>query len=149
MMKAAIFKILGTQTIDSDSDTVELVTRGKIGRKGEELLLCYEENEASGMAGAKTYLHVRSNGTLSVKRSGAVESNLIIEKNKKNISFYPAPQGAIVLEVYGESVENELNEQGGRLTATYTLSSEGQLVSRNTIQIDVTIQEEEPLCPLS
>lgn len=148
MMKQAIFTIKGTQRVDGDCDTVEFVTQGRIGRRGEELLLSYEEGQGSGFEGVKTHLHVRSDGTLTVKRSGAVESTLIIQKNQKNISFYPAPQGVLALEIFGESVEHKLNEKGGRLSATYTLSNEGRLISRNTIEIDVTVQEEETKCPL-
>ena len=142
MMQNAVITIKGTQTADGDSDTVELVTRGRFGRRDGDWLLCYEENESSGMNGVQTQIHVRQDGTVTVKRSGAAESRLVIAKGQKNICFYPAPQGSLALEVFGESVENGLTETGGRLFVRYTLSSEGRQISWNTVEIRAVRQEE-------
>ncbi|MBR7071277.1 MAG: DUF1934 domain-containing protein [Clostridia bacterium] len=149
MMYDAVFTIIGTQMMDGERDTIESVTVGRFGERNGEWLLCYEEPESFGMAGVQTKIYVKQDGTVSVLRDGAAASRLVIQQGKKNICFYPAPQGQLALETVGETVENRLNETGGRFFAGYILASQGRLLSQNTIEIRVARQEDKKTCQLS
>ena len=44
--------------------------------------------------------------------------------------------------IFGEKIENNLTEQGGKLYMSYTIDSNLQLVSRNVVEINVREVEE-------
>ncbi len=135
-MKNVIIDIKGTQGIDGDSDTVELSTLGTLSEKDGKFLISYEENKTVKNESVKTLVKTED-GRVTMIRSGALDSRLIIEKGRRNTCFYSVPQGELVLGIFGEEIENKLNENGGKLTMSYTIDIENSLVSKNTVEISV------------
>lgn len=135
-MKNVIIDIKGTQGIDGESDIIELSTLGKLSEKDGRFLISYEESETLKDHTVKTLLKTENNKVTMI-RSGGMESRLVIEKGRRNTCFYSIPQGEIVLGIFGESIENSLNENGGSLKMSYTIDLENSLLSRNTVEISV------------
>ncbi len=135
-MKNVIIDIKGTQGIDGDSDTVELSTLGTLSEKDGKFLISYEENKTVKNESVKTLVKTED-GRVTMIRSGALDSRLIIEKGRRNTCFYSVPQGELVLGIFGEEIENNLNENGGKLLMSYTIDIENSLVSKNTVEISV------------
>ena len=135
-MKNVIIDIKGTQGIDGDSDIVELSTLGTLSEKDGKFLITYEENKTVKNESVKTLVKTEDDRVTMI-RSGALDSRLIIEKGRRNTCFYSVPQGELVLGIFGEEIENNLNENGGKLTMSYTIDIENSLVSKNTVEISV------------
>ncbi len=135
-MKQVIIDIKGTQGIDGDSDVIELSTLGTLSEKDGKFLITYEENKTIKDQTVKTLVKTED-GKVTMIRTGGIDSRLIIEKGRRNTCFYSVPQGELVLGVFGEEIENNLSENGGRLSMSYTIDIENSLLSKNTVEISV------------
>lgn len=136
-MKEVLIKITGTQGLDGDTDSVELTTVGKLGIKEGQFWLTYDESEMLGVKGIKTSLMVKDDNTVILKRSGGYTSRLVVEEGVRNSCFYSTPHGDLVIGIFGESVSHNLTDEGGTLNMSYTIDSNLQLISRNTVEISV------------
>lgn len=135
-MKDVIINIKGTQTDDKDSDVIEFTTLGKFGERDGKYMVVYEENQTLEGALVKTTLKTENN-RIVMNRSGAIDSKLVIEKGRRNRCFYSIPQGELVLGIFGESIVNNLNKNGGDLSMCYTIDIDNGLISRNTVEISI------------
>ena len=132
-----MIKITGTQGLDGDTDSVELTTVGKMGVKDGQFLLTYDESEMLGVKGVKTSLMVKDEDTVVLKRSGGYASRLVVQKGVRNSCFYSTPHGDLVIGIFGENVSHNLTDSGGTLNMSYTIDSNLQLISRNSVEISV------------
>lgn len=137
MMKDVIIKIAGTQGADGDENTIELTTEARYGFKDSEALISYDEGEMLGVKGVKTLLHYKAPDTVILKRSGALESRLIIQKNKKNCCKYDTGYGELLIDIIGEEIESSLNENGGSFYMSYSIDAGNRLLSKNRIKITI------------
>lgn len=135
-MKDVLINIKGTQSNDTDSDIIEFTTLGKLAERDGKYMLTYEENKTIEGSTVKTTLKADEN-RITMNRSGAIESKMIIESGKRNKCFYSIPQGEIVIGIFGEYIKNDLKQDGGELKMSYTVDIDNGLISRNTIEISV------------
>lgn len=135
-MKDVIINIKGTQSNDTDSDVIEFTTLGKFGERDGKYMVVYEENQTLEGALIKTTLKTEDN-RIVMNRSGAIDSKLVIEKGRRNRCFYSIPQGELVLGIFGESIINKLNKNGGELSMCYTIDIYNGFLSRNTVEISI------------
>ena len=66
-----------------------------------------------------------------------MESRLVVEEGKRSTCYYNTPQGELLIGIFGESVKTELNSGGGKIHMKYTIDSNLNLISRNTVDISV------------
>lgn len=135
-MNDFIIEIKGTQGIDEQSDVIELSTVGTLSEKDGKFLITYEENKTLEEKNVKTKVLTENNKVIML-RSGGIDSRMVIEKGKRNTCFYAIPQGELVLGIFGEEIENNLNKNGGKLSMSYTIDIENSLVSQNKVEISI------------
>lgn len=138
MMKDVIINIKGSQKDDSNSDSIEITTLGRFGERDGGYYLSYDESDMLGVKGVKTSLYVKSDGSVILQRTGGLESRLVIVKDKRNTCYYSIPQGELSIGIFGEKVENNLTSNGGSLSVQYTIDSNLNFISRNTVNISVS-----------
>ena len=61
-MKDVLIKLISTQNDGEDSESTELITRGKFGREKDGYIIEYDETEATGYAGSKTKIKAFDSG---------------------------------------------------------------------------------------
>ncbi len=135
----AIITIVGTQTVDGETDTVELTTDGTLEKTADGWDIHYDESETTGLADTVTTVHILENKVL-LERTGANASFLVLERNKRHHSNYNTPYGVIDLGTYATELTCDLTERGGTLAFAYTLGFNGSINSEHTVHI--TIREE-------
>ena len=135
----AIIKIVGTQKVDEQTDTVELTTQGTLTKTDEGWDIHYEESESTGMEGTATTVHVSENKVI-LERTGTNAGFLVLEKHRRHHSNYNTPYGAIALGTYATALEHDLSSIGGELYFAYTLGFNGSVNSEHTVHI--TIRED-------
>lgn len=138
MIKDVLINIKGVQGIDDESDTIEFISEGRFGFKDGEYFISYDE---SGMLDSgetvKTKIHINSSDSVVLQRSGSIKSRMLIEKNKRNTTFYATPFGELLIGVFGEEIDYNLSENGGEINLKYTIDSDLRLVSRNYVNIKI------------
>ena len=136
-MKNGLIEIKGTQTVDGNSENIEMTTVGKMYIKDGLWRLIYRENSDDLAASSVTTLAVDAFGAVSLDRSGSADSHMTVQKGKRHMSLYTMGPCEFTLGTFGEKVENEIGENGGRLSMRYTVDINSTYASTNEIKIKV------------
>ncbi|MEE0928521.1 MAG: DUF1934 domain-containing protein [Acutalibacteraceae bacterium] len=134
-MKEALIEIKGTQQLpEGEPDITTFTTTGSIQKTDEELIISYCESEMIGAKNVKTNITVKGD-TVTIKRSGGMESQLIIQKGRRHSCLYNTEQGDFVIGIFGESLLTEFAEKGGKIYMSYTIDVYSGLLSKNIMEI--------------
>ncbi len=134
-MKDALITVKGFQYANGEQDTIELKTLGKFGIKNDKFYIKYTETAENG-ENCETLIKVDEWQTV-LKRSGSTDSRMVIEVGKRNSCAYSSAGCAIILDIYGNQIDNQLNEHGGALNLEYDLNMNYAPISHNRIEITV------------
>ena len=137
MKKDVYISIRGIQAIDGDRDVTELFTQGRFYRRNNSYYITYDESEATGYEGSKTTLKVEGNRKVTLTRSGAVRSHLIVEAGERNIGHYGTAGGELIIGVNTRLIRSSLTDAGGDLRFSYSLDVNSSLVSENEVYVNV------------
>lgn len=134
-MKKVRIKIKGTQGIDDQTETIELISEGSLRKLDNGFSISYFEGEITGCAKTRTTLTVTNDKTAIISRTGGSSSRLTVKEGERNNCFYSSPIGELNLGIYGETVCYKLTESGGEINLCYTIDQNRQTVSKNTVNI--------------
>ncbi len=137
MRKDVLISIMGIQSINGEEDVVEMTTYGSLHKNDGSYCLSYDETEATGMAGSHTTLMVENGHRVTMRRSGGVESELVIEKGCRHQCHYETGFGAILVGISGDSIRSTLNEKGGEVDFSYSMDINTALACENRVIIKV------------
>lgn len=138
MIKDVLINIKGIQGLDNDTDTIEFTSEGRYGYKDGEFFLSYDEGQMfEDNVEIKTRIHIKNKNSVTLERKGSIKSKMLIEQGKRNTCFYNTPLGDLVITIFGEKIEHNLNENGGKINLEYTIDSDMKMISRNKVNISV------------
>ena len=116
--------IRGTQNYqDAEPEVIELTTEGTMEKQKEVWGISYEESDLTGLAGVTTTFRVGPRGVV-LKRTGAIENQMIFMEGRKHESLYRLDFGALMLTVMATKVENNVTETGGTVDIHYNIEIE-------------------------
>ncbi len=138
MIKDVIINIKTEQTVGNDTDTIDFTTDGRFGIKDGSYFISYEESRLLDVEGeVKTTLYIKPDNSVIMQRKGDYQSRMVIEKGVRNNCFYITPMGELSLGIFAEKVKTDLNDSGGNISMNYTIDTNMQLLSRNSVNISV------------
>lgn len=131
-----IISITGTQTVDGETDKIEVLTTGKYEENGSEKIIRYVEYSAEDPTlKTDTEVVVKNHSLLTITRKGELSSQLVLEKGRRHQCHYRTPVGDMMIGVFTSSMSDTLSPLGGELKASYTLDFFGDAVSENEFYI--------------
>ncbi len=137
-MKEVLIKIKGTQTVDGESDVIELTTVGKMDVVGNKTYLRYDDSTSAGVDGVACMVKYDSkDDSVIMQRSGTLNSRMYIKKGQRHICHYETGQGVLTMGIFGENVSANFSSDGGSLSMSYTIDVNYGLMSRNEVEIKV------------
>ncbi len=138
MNKPVIISIKGRQSFeDMDDEVIDLVTEGRMsGGSAEGYTLSYLESSATGMHGTMTTFQIQD-GSITLQRMGAVNSQMIFEEGRKHLSLYETPYGALTIGVNTHRARSSLKDTGGDIEITYDIEIDHALAGENVFKISV------------
>ena len=126
--------------VDED-DRIELMTYGSFVKKGDTYYITYKETETIGFAGCTTTIKIAEDGSrVALLRFGKVNTQLVIQRDYRNICYYETEVGPITLGVTGDGIACDLSEPaGGTAKFSYLLDADDPtaLINRTTLEIQV------------
>lgn len=141
MEEKYIITVVGKQTVDGESDKIEVFTAGDMTIEGDKITITYPEypeEKGSALSAQTTETTVTlENGVLSIDRQGEMSSHLILEKGKRHECLYQTPMGQMFIGIFTDEIKTDLNERGGEITAAYQLDFNRTVVSYNEFYISV------------
>ncbi len=130
----------GTLDQQGEQERIQLKTRGSFLRRGNSFFITYEETEATGYAGCTTTVKVAADESrVAMLRFGPASSQLIIEKGVRHVCHYETGVGALTLGVAADEIRCQLTDAGGQAFFSYTLDDGTQELSRNLVEVTVTL----------
>lgn len=137
MEKDVVISIKGMQNYEGeDSDTIELVTEGRLTRDEGGYTLSYQESELTGLEGTLTTIQVEGE-QVTLMRVGEVNSQMVFQEGRRHLSMYNTPYGAMAIGVNTRHLLAELNDQGGDIEIDYAIEIDHAIAGRNIFQIKV------------
>ena len=130
----------GTVDQQGEQERIQLKTRGSFLRRGNSFFITYEETETTGYAGCTTTVKVAADESrVAMLRFGPASSQLIIEKGVRHVCHYETGVGALTLGVAADEIRCQLTDAGGQAFFSYTLDDGTQELSRNLVEVTVTL----------
>ncbi len=137
MKKEVLIKIKGVYRQNGEEDEVELLTTGSYYKRNGHYYIAYDESEATGFEGTRTILKVENDDRVTMIRSGATKSQLIVERGMRHQCHYDTGFGAMTIGVWGDRIVSSLDDHGGDLEFSYSLDINAFLASENMVYVSV------------
>lgn len=139
--KKYLISIIGTQKLDDDTDTIEVLTTGNYLMKNGHFFIGYKEYDQDNPEEYYDNLVKLDGDLVTISRKGPMKSQLMLEKGKRHQCLYQTIAGTLSIGVFTRYIKSTLNEKGGTLEVSYTLDFNTDLVSENSFKI--TVEEKE------
>lgn len=135
-----LITITDTHNTDGHIEKSEMQTVAQtIGTENDYCIVYNEQSEE--MQGCKTTVHVTDGKCVHITRKGSYNTELKMEKGRRNLCCYTTPVGQINMGIYTSRVISEFSEKTIMLDFTYTLDCNNELISRNRVKIKVEYKE--------
>ena len=126
---------------EEDRDHIELMTRGSFTKKNGSYYISYRETQTIGFEGCTTTIKIAEDGSrVALLRFGKINTQLVIQRDYRNICYYETEVGPITLGVTGDGIACDLSEPaGGTAKFSYLLDADDPtaLINRTTLEIRV------------
>ena len=124
MKRNVVLAIRGRQSYaDQEPEVIELVTEGTMEYTDGGWDISYEETERTGLAGVTTTFRVEPE-KVTLTRKGALNSQMIFQKDVVHEALYQMPFGALMLSVKATSVFYDILPDGGMIDLSYNIEIE-------------------------
>ena len=114
-----MISIIGEQSLDGETDKIEVLTSGKFMRKRDHFYIGYKEYSEDNPAEYYDNLIKVEKNMVTINRKGQVRTQLMLEKGRRH------------------QLNNNLTDKGGTLEVSYTLDFDTNLMSENRFFIKV------------
>ena len=124
MKQNVMLFIRGSQRYeDQDPEIIDLTTEGTMEFRDGGWDISYQESELTGMAGVTTTFRVEPN-VVTLKRTGALNSEMVFQKGVVHDSLYRMPFDALMLSVEATHLVYDIVSDGGMIDLSYKISIE-------------------------
>ncbi len=137
MKKEVLLNITGVQGIDDNKETVEFSTVGTMETDLTGTHFYYDESQILKAGSIKTALNILNDGSVILERSGDLNTRLVLEKNKRNNCHYNTPFGDMMIGIYCNQLDIDLNGNTGRVFMDYSIDSNFKEISKNEVTINI------------
>lgn len=137
MKKEVLLNIMGVQGIDDNKDSIEFSTVGTMETDLSGTHFCYDESQILKAGSIKTTLNILNDGSVILERSGDINTRLVLEKAKRNSCHYNTPFGEMMIGIYCNRLEVDLNGATGRVFMDYSIDSNFREISKNEVTINI------------
>ena len=139
MKKSVILSVRGRQSYaDQEPEVIELVTEGILEETDGCWKLCYEESDLTGLQGVQTTFAICGK-TVTLTRSGKLNSQLVFEEGVPHDSLYQTEFGALMLTVCATKVSADIADCGGTVDLAYDIEIEQTAMGKIDYHLDIKL----------
>ena len=137
MEKDVIIRVRGLQAVNEDGseEPIEIIVPGQYYRKNGNHYFRYEEIFEDFSEPTANYIKITPGGTMEVRKTGVVNTNMVFEKGRKNLTSYTTPFGTLQMAITTTGTELEVREHVVEMKADYALDFNEEHVADCFIQI--------------
>ena len=133
-----LISVTGIQEVDGEKDKIELQTVGKYTLKPDHAYIGYKEyDEENPSVSSNNIIKVENDDKVTIIRNGETQTRLILEKGRRHLCHYRTIAGDLMIGVFADTINNDLKANGGKLSVSYSLDFNNELISNNEFYIDI------------
>lgn len=138
MTKNVIVCIAGTQLNDQNpsDEPIELVTRGTYYKKNNKHYVLYDEM-MEGVSGVTKNTIKFDENMVMLTRTGALNTTMLFENNKRNITDYRTPFGNVVIGLNTKSIDIKEDKDEIQLMVDYSIDANFEYLSDCSISLKI------------
>ena len=137
MIQNRIITITDISRTPDGEESSQVITKGCMFGGPEEYTLVFSEM-IDDEHGCETRMTVKKRSCVSIVRTGAYNSEMIIEAGRRHNSHYVTPYGEFMIGIFGKSVDSTVEMSGGKLKMNYTIDFFGGHAAEKVLIIDVS-----------
>lgn len=136
-----IIDIVGKQFYQGADDIIEVTTLGTYQEKSSGKYIVYKEyDENEPNDNRMSVVKIEDNNRVTIMRTGKFKSRLILERDKRHQCHYETIAGDLMIGVFTNKMNINVNENGGVVEVGYTIDFNSDLVSENEFKITIAKQ---------
>ncbi len=129
--------VIGTQRDESGEElTTQTTAAAEYFIKNDSHYILYEEHLDDAPEATKNIIKLKNN-ILELTKKGAANVHMVFEPGREHTTLYSTPFGTLPLGIRTDTVAGALAEDGLKILAEYSLTSQGVCVSRCKISIKI------------
>lgn len=137
MTKDVILNITGMQfTETSNDEPIELVTRGNYYKKNNKHYVIYDEM-IEGVSGVTKNTIKFDDSMFHLTKTGAINTSMIFEENRRNITNYSTPFGSIVIGLDASNISVEELEEEIKVRVDYAIDANCEYLADCNISMKI------------
>lgn len=137
MTEQVIVSIQGMQMMDDEAGaSPELITTGTYSFENQIHQVVFEEQLSESEEITTDWLTFTEE-KVELKKEGEVQTHMIFEKGKKNLSFYDTPYGSVSVEMTASEVEVTCKEDEISIILEYSLTMNEEPVAECALNIGI------------
>ena len=133
-----MIKIVSKQTVNGETDKINIETLGSYVEKGDKKFILYKEYDISQPKKHITSIvKIENENLIELIRYGKHITRFTLEKNKRHHCQYGTEFGPILMGVFTENIRINLQDTCGNIYIKYSIDLNSNLVSTNEINIKI------------
>ncbi len=143
MREQILISVSGLQVVDGEAiPTPELITTGTYTMEEEQLHRIVYEEQLDGSDEITVNELLFSDSKVELKKEGQVQSHLIFEEGKTNLTFYHTPFGTVSVALTADRVKIRRERQKMDIQLEYGIAMNEQHLGECSLNIHIWPQEE-------
>ena len=122
IISSVIENLLPSGLSDGEPEKTEISADGFLKITDSEYIISYVEKTEGGRVSSDVTV---TDGTVRVKRSGDIESDMLFSEGLSHKSVYSVPPYSFDAEVTTKRIRNSMTRDGGRVDIFYTMKIGG------------------------
>lgn len=137
MTKEVLITICGLQNgPDADGEPIEMTTTGEYFYKNGKHYVLYEEVTEGETKTTKNRIKIAP-GYLELTKNGVVNTHMLFEEHKKNVTHYYTPYGSLMMGIDTKSILVEEEADVIKVVADYALDLNQEFAADCDIKITI------------
>lgn len=141
MIQNRLITITDICRFHNGDERTQMITHGSLTGGPEDYTLCFREM-LDDESECTTHVNVKNRKCVTLLRSGAYNSELMIEQGRRHNCHYATPYGDLMVGVFAKSVDSRVNVSGGKLRLHYTVDFYGSPTTEKILVVDVSPRQD-------
>ncbi|MFP4697790.1 MAG: DUF1934 domain-containing protein [Eubacteriales bacterium] len=134
--KDVIVSVKGIQKDFVENDSVEVITTGQLYKKNSKYYINYVDSDLFIKSETKTTIKIAKD-KIDIIRFGGSNTHMIFETNKKHMTHYDTPFGALLIGVITKNISFKEKDNSLELKVNYQLEINNGFVGENSFEVKV------------
>ena len=128
-------KLVTSQQYEEHDNVDEMIIEGVVAERNGSSYITFKQVDPNYNVTINNLVKIK-NGIVSIKRSGAIESNMVFDVEKPYATHYETPYGKLNIYVTTHEIESEITEENVKLRIKYEMMMQGKKISDNIYCIE-------------